>query len=435
MRTYYSYKDPGIEWLGNIPEQWGLVRLKDLGPLQNGVSKGKEYFGHGHPFVSYGNIYNNTLELKKLTKKANSTPEEQKLYSILEGDVFFTRTSETIEEIGIAATALETLPKATFSGFVIRLRPNRRILCKEFSNYFFKANINRLFLSKEISLVTRASLSQSILNKLPVLLPPRQEQLQIAHYLDTKTHAIDKKINLVQQKISHYKAYRKSLINDAVTKGLNKNVRLKDSGIEWIGQVPEHWEVKRIKDIFAISRGRAIAKTELKDSGKYPVYSSQTKNKGILGYIDTFDFNANLLTWTTDGVNAGTVFIREGKFNCTNICGTLIPKRANSLSLEYMAFAVQESTKHNKRIDTNGAKIMSNEMSVINIVFPPICEQKDIAAYIENKNKNLRSIIKNIETQIKILQELRNTLINEVVTGKVRVAKEENPKASATMSA
>jgi type I restriction enzyme S subunit len=127
------------------------------------------------------------------------------------------------------------------------------------------------------------------------------------------------------------------------------------------------------------------------------------------------------LTWTTDGVNAGTVFIREGKFNCTNICGTLIPNRNPKLSLEYMAFAVQESTKHNKRIDTNGAKIMSNEMAVINIVFPPIEEQIKIASHIISKTESVSKVLKNIETQIATLKELRKTLINEVVTGKVKV--------------
>ena len=268
---------------------------------------------------------------------------------------------------------------------------------------------------------TQPNMNQDFVKFLILQKPPIIEQTQIANYLDTKTIAIDKKVDLLQQKIKHYKAYRKTLINETVTKGLDKTVKLKDSGINWIGDIPEHWEIKRIKDIFSISRGRAIGKTELKDKGTYPVYSSQTKNKGILGYINTYDFNANLLTWTTDGVNAGTVFIREGKFNCTNICGTLIPNTNPKLSLEYMAFAVQESTQHNKRIDTNGAKIMSNEMAVINIVFPPFNEQVEIASYILEKTTSIDKIIKNIETQITTLKELRKTLINEVVTGKVKV--------------
>jgi len=269
---------------------------------------------------------------------------------------------------------------------------------------------------------TQPNMNQDFVKFLILQKPTLKEQTQIVSYLDTKTNTIEHKINLLQRKIKYYKAYCKTLINDAVTKGLDKDIKLKDSGIDWIGSIPEHWEVKRIKDIFTISRGRAIAKTELVDNGKYPVYSSQTKNNGILGYLNTYDFDNDLLTWTTDGVNAGTVFIREGKFNCTNICGTLIPNKNPKLSLEYMALAVQESSQHNKRIDTNGAKIMSNEMAVINIVFPPFQEQVEIAEYIKLKIDTISNILKNLETQITTLKELRKTLINEVVTGKVKVS-------------
>ncbi len=125
MIKYTKYKDSGIEWLGEIPEHWGLVRLKDLGLLQNGVSKSKEYFGKGFPFLGYGNIYNDKIELKYIKGLANSTIEDPRNYSVIEGDVFFTRTSETINEIGIASTCLQTIKTATFSGFAIRLRPNR----------------------------------------------------------------------------------------------------------------------------------------------------------------------------------------------------------------------------------------------------------------------------------------------------------------------
>jgi type I restriction enzyme S subunit len=125
MIEHDTHKDSGIEWLGEIPEHWGLIRLKDLGLLQNGISKSKEYFGKGFPFLGYGNIYNDKIELKDIKGLANSTIEDQKNYSVVEGDVFFTRTSETIDEIGIASTCLQTIKTATFSGFSIRLRPNK----------------------------------------------------------------------------------------------------------------------------------------------------------------------------------------------------------------------------------------------------------------------------------------------------------------------
>lgn len=422
MIKYDNYKDSGTEWLGQIPEHWKKTRLKDFGNLQNGVSRGKEYFGTGHPFVSYSNVYNNCVSIEHIKTLANSSPYEQKLYSVKENDILFTRTSETVDEIGFAATVLKTINKAAFSGFVIRFRPKKILIIKEFSKYLFRANIYRNYLSKEIALVTRASLNQNILGCLTVIMPPLPEQTAIAQYLDDKTQAIDKKVTLLQQKISYYKELRKSIINKAVTKGLNPEVEMKDSNIDWIGQIPNHWEVKRVKDLFVISRGRVISKEELLDDGKYPVYSSQTENQGILGMIDTYDFDADLITWTTDGVNAGTVFRRQGKFSCTNICGTLIPKNSNKISLDYFGYSIAESAKHNKRIDTNGAKIMSNEMAFIQIINPPKAEQIAIANYLDEKTTQIDSIVNNIEQQIEKLKELRKTLINNVVTGKIKVA-------------
>lgn len=120
MIGYEKYNQSDLKWIDKIPSDWYIKRLKDFGTFQNGVSKGKEYFGFGFPFVSYGNVYNNTISIGNIDKLANSTKDEQKLYSVKEGDIFFTRTSETIDEIGISSTCLSTIETATFSGFVIR---------------------------------------------------------------------------------------------------------------------------------------------------------------------------------------------------------------------------------------------------------------------------------------------------------------------------
>ncbi|WP_435255283.1 restriction endonuclease subunit S [Tenacibaculum sp. A30] len=393
LKKYNNYKDSGIEWLGEIPEHWILGRVKDLVKIKGGQDQ-KKVLNHNGKYPVYGSggifgradkyLYNKTSVL--LGRKGTI---DKPLYV----DIPFW----TVDTMYYTEIFKNTNPRFFYY----------RCTCISFDLYQYGSAI--------------PSMTQGDLININFAIPPLKEQTQIANYLDAKTTALDKKINLLKQKIKHYKAYRKSLINSAVTKGLDKSIKLKDSGINWIGEIPAHWEIKRVKDIFSISRGRAIGKTELMSNGKYPVYSSQTKNKGVLGYINTYDFNANLLTWTTDGVNAGTVFIREGKFNCTNICGTLIPKKHPKLSLDYMAFAVQESTQHNKRIDTNGAKIMSNEMAVIDIVFPPIEEQIKIANHIKSKTEIISKVVNNIETQINTLKELRKTLINEVVTGKVKV--------------
>lgn len=188
----------------------------------------------------------------------------------------------------------------------------------------------------------------------------------------------------------------------------------KDSGIEWLGEIPEHWEVVKIKYIFIIGRGRVISQEELDKNGVFPVYSSQTSNNGILGYIKTYDFDYEQITWTTDGVNAGTIFLRSGKYNCTNICGTLKPKRNENMV--FLTYALQNATPYYKRPDTNGAKIMNNEMANIEIVYPPLEEQKRIAGFLDSKCKLIETFIDKKQKLITLLNEKKQALINECVT-------------------
>ena len=116
-------KDSGVEWIGEIPEDWEVIKLRYLGALQNGISKSGDEFGYGSPFVSYSDVYKNYSLPPKVVGLINSTREEKQVYSVQKGDVFFTRTSETIEEVGFSSTCLKTIEDAVFAGFVIRFRP------------------------------------------------------------------------------------------------------------------------------------------------------------------------------------------------------------------------------------------------------------------------------------------------------------------------
>ncbi|WP_419744054.1 restriction endonuclease subunit S [Macrococcoides bohemicum] len=192
---------------------------------------------------------------------------------------------------------------------------------------------------------------------------------------------------------------------------------MKDSGVEWIGEIPKKsWQVKKVKTLFDIGRGRVISKEELDEKKKYPVYSSQTKNNGILGYINTYDFDEPLLTWTTDGANAGTIFLRTGKFNCTNVCGTLKLKLSEEFDIDFLFFTLYIGAPNYKRRDTNGYKIMNNEMAEIQIPIPDIDTQKRISLFINNKIKHIESLIMNTQKSIEDLKKYKQSLITEVVT-------------------
>lgn len=214
---YESYKDSGVEYLGKISLDWNIKRLRYIGKCQNGISKGGEFFGSGYPFVSYGDVYNNLVLPETVSGLIESTHEEQENYSVKAGDIFFTRTSETIEEVGFTSVCLKTIENATFAGFVIRVRPFTNELIPDYSKYYFSSDVHRRFFVKEMNLVTRASLSQDLLKRLPVLIPSKEKQKEIADYLDKKCTAIDTVIEQKQNLIEKLTEYKKSLIYECVT--------------------------------------------------------------------------------------------------------------------------------------------------------------------------------------------------------------------------
>ena len=189
----------------------------------------------------------------------------------------------------------------------------------------------------------------------------------------------------------------------------------KISKFQWFNEIPSHWKESKISYLFEIGRGRVISGPELKEGGLYPVYSSQTKNDGCMGMIDTYDFDDHLITWTTDGANAGTIFIRSGKFNCTNVCGTLKP--VVDADLKYYYYYLQFVTQFYKRPDTNGAKIMNNEMASIHALVPPVTEQAQIANFLDQKTAQIDTIIEKKQKLLQLLDEKRKSVINEAVTG------------------
>ncbi len=217
LNSDVKLKDSGIEFIGGIPSTWKVCRLRNIGTPQNGISKGGEFFGHGYPFVSYGDVYRNYTLPIHVDGLIETTDNERKDYSVEKGDIFFTRTSETVEEVGFSSVCEKTIPNATFAGFVIRVRPFDDTLYTGYSKYYFRSSHHRAFLVKEMNLVTRASLGQDLLKSMPVLVPPMEEQKEIAKFLDKKCSAIDDAIERKQKIINKIVLYKKSLIYEIVT--------------------------------------------------------------------------------------------------------------------------------------------------------------------------------------------------------------------------
>lgn len=192
---------------------------------------------------------------------------------------------------------------------------------------------------------------------------------------------------------------------------------MKDSEIEWIGEIPKDWTVLPIKYVFNINRGRVISVLHLVENGKYPVYSSQTENDGCFGYLNTYDFEGPAITWTTDGAKAGSVFYRDGRYNCTNVCGILQLKESyNDVNLYFATYAIAVVAQQNKRYDINGFKIMSNEMARIKFAIPNIVEQQQIADYLDTKCSEIDATAEDIQKEISLLEDYKKSVITEAVT-------------------
>lgn len=422
LERYESYKDSGIDWLGEIPNEWRVKRVKDLGSLQNGISQDANYFGEGFPFVSYGHVYNDTIDADKIKTLAKSSKEDQKLYSVKEGDVFFTRTSETVDEIGFSGTCQKTIEKAIFSGFTIRLRPSKKKIWRGFSKYYFKASSNRNFFVRNMNIVTRASLGQGLLNQLPILLPPQNTQVKIASFLDEHSLRINQELTILEQKREKYKELKQAIISDTVLRGLDKNVELKNSEIEWIGDIPKHWKVKRLKDFIKFTIGGEVIDvsywnegTELTyTAGKNPVYSTFS------------NFPARKRTQANDVLIArnGDGFIHIPKLNSIFTNVVQLVRLSKKIDVRFIFYSL-ENVKFHINKTSNGDFIASlNKDMWFNsfLIIPDLEEQIKISNYLDQKTSKIDSIVETIGKKIEVLKEFRKTLINDVVTGKVKVA-------------
>lgn len=272
---------------------------------------------------------------------------------------------------------------------------------------------------------TRHKLNQTQLREIPIPRPPLEEQRRIATILDT----VDDAIRQTDELIAKLQQIKAGLLHDLLTRGLDEAGRLRDPdahpeqfktvrGIRGFGtlRIPRSWQLMTVKDICEIGRGRVISKEEIREHpGTYPVYSSQTTNEGIFGYLDTYDFDGEYVTWTTDGANAGTVFHRSGRFNCTNICGTLAPA-TGQINMHFLAIALSRHTgKHVSRVGND--KLMNNVMAEIRVEFPPLEEQQRITQALNANEARVHTE----EAYRDKLTKLKQGLMQDLLTGRVRV--------------
>lgn len=428
---YPAYKPSGVEWLPVIPTGWEISRLKQFCTVfPSNVDKKSVEGETPVKLCNYTDVYyNDSICAEMEFMDATASEEQVKKFALRAGDVIITKDSETAEDIAIAAYVPETLPGVICGYHLSMIRPRAGVSGAYVKRIFDSIYAKSLFAVRANGL-TRVGLSQYAVDNVELPLPPSHEQLAIATFLDHETVKIDALIAEQQRLIELLQEKRQAVISHAVTKGLNPDAPMKDSGVEWLGEVPEHWSILPVWMLFFLGRGRVISHEDIAISpGDYPVYSSQTERDGEMGKIDTFDFEGDYLTWTTDGANAGSVFQRSGRFNCTNVCGTLRAKSSTRVLLDFALQSLRLATSAFVRMDIN-PKLMNNVMASIKIPIPPVLEQQEIARHIRQKTERFKPLETSIALQLSLLKERRSALISAAVTGQID-ARGLVPEASA----
>lgn len=184
-----------------------------------------------------------------------------------------------------------------------------------------------------------------------------------------------------------------------------------------VGIIPSDWKVRTIADIASVGRGRVISHKEISKSlGKlYPVYSSQTSNRGVMGYIDTFDFEGEYITWTTDGANAGTVFARNGRFNCTNVCGTI---KVYTDNYRFVALVLNRIAPHHVSKHLGNPKLMNDVMKKIEIPLPNKREEQDV---IVAALDDVDALLDALERLITKKRDIKQAAMQQLLTGQTRL--------------
>jgi type I restriction enzyme S subunit len=424
---YEKYKYSGVQWLGEIPEQWEIKRLKDVGKVVLGkMLKTNEEDGYQlKEYLKSKNIGWLNVNLEQV-ESMYFNKYELDIYRIKENDLLLSEGGE----VGKTCIWRNELDECYIQNSVHKVTINK------FNSPFFYLYYSFIIGSLGVydAVVNQVSIKHLTREKLiiiPVVAPPLSEQIRIGEYLNEKTAQIDKNIELLQDKKEKYQELRKTIINKTLTKGVDKTVELKDSNIDWLGKIPKHWEVKRVKDLFNLITD--IAPND-NDCQLLSIYTSigvkpraeleQRGNKAVTtdGYwiVKKGDFIVNkLLAWMGaialsdyDGVTSPAYDILRKK----------IPLVQKYYEYLFRTEAAQAEFKRNSRgIMEVRLRLYFDKFGAISVPAQSLEEQQQIVDYLDEKTQKIDAIIAKIDEKIVALNEFRKTLINDAITGKIKV--------------
>jgi type I restriction enzyme S subunit len=433
-KAYPEYKDSGVEWLGKIPTHWICTQIKygydiTLGKmLQKNKSSSKDEL---KPYLKAQNIQPKGIDLSVVDNMWFSPDEKNKLL-LKNNDVLISEGGD----VGRSALWQGQLVECYIQNAINRARAIKGN-SPYFLNYWMVYLKSADFINTLCNKATIPHYTAEKVETSPLLLPNCDEQLHISLFLDHETAKIDNLIEKQQQLIELLKEKRQAVISHAVTKGLNPNVPMKDSGVEWLGDVPEHWIIKRLKHISPkVGVGLVInPSTYTKDEGVYFIFGGDVKEFGFdltkTRRISPQDSNKLLPSRLN---SRDLVSVRVGYPGITSVvtddlegsnCASIIIIRRGSYNSDWLCAAMNVWVGR-QQVDLasyGAAQKQFNVSDAIEFVFPvpPINEQNDIADFVQKTLNKFDDLTQKAFKQIELLQERRSALISAAVTGKIDV--------------
>ena len=387
---------------------WERIKLGELYEVHNGLSKGRQFFGSGYPFLSFSTVFNNWFLPKTLTDLVQSSDKERESYSILRGDIFITRTSETMDELGMSSVALNDYPNATYNGFTKRLRPiDHQCILPEFIGYYLRCSEFRNQFIAFSTMTTRASLRNEDLLSIEVLVPPMETQRRIADILSAYDDLIEnnrKQIKLLEE--AAQRLYKEWFV-DLRFPG-HEHTKIVDG-------VPEGWEKKPIDDVFIIKYGKTLPTSKIAKTGTYPVYGAN----GVIGFYKEKNCDEYATLITSRGNGSGDVLRTYHKEAfVTNNSFIVSPMEKYAYCKVQYIYYLMKSLDF-KAVCTGSAQpqLTNNSIRTLNVILP---KRESIDMFC-NLTEPVLCKIKTLLEEIVKETEARDRLLPKLMSGEVKV--------------
>ena len=387
MKSYSEYKDSGIEWLGEIPEGWEIVRMKYALVLQRGVDlpvtemKRGEYPVYGsNGVIGYHDQY--TTKGPGVTVGRSGSVGE---VNWVDRDFWAHNT----------ALYVKHYPRT-----------------QERFAFYLLSTIDLKSISAGSAVGT---LNRNYIHNMYCALPSLSIQKQVATFLDQETTKIDALIAKKQRQIELLQEKRTALISHAVTKGLDPNSKMKDSGIEWLGEIPEGWEVKSLKHVASLRSGNSITSDDIDDSGDYPVFGAN----GLRGYTSLFTHEGEFGLIGRQGALCGCINYACGRFWASEHAVVVAPLGENETKWLGELLRYMDLGKYSQSAAQPGLAVDTIASLLVPVPSPP--DQRLIAAYLDHEAEKTQALIDKIRESISKLREYRTALISAAITGKIDV--------------